>query len=178
MEMEFEQEEVGRKEDERKELRWNIPVRVSVKGLRGDGTDFTEESTTTDASPTGMCLLLTVELREGDQVTVTAPEEKFESMATVRYVRTLPTGMHRIRIHFPEGTKFNRDAAPKKYIYDYESGNWVGYILEGTYYNSKHEGYGKIGDDDVLDLDSGRVMFRIRTGRVYDQRSYCIGHLI
>ncbi len=178
MEMEYEQEEGGRKEDERKELRWNIPVPVTVKGVRSDGTEFSEESITTDASPTGMCLLLTVELREGDQITVTAPEEKFESSATVRHVSTLGPTMHRTCISFPRGVRFNRDAAPKRYVYDYHLGNWVGYILEGTYYNSKHEPFGKVEDIDIVEVDSGMVVFKIRTGRVYDKRSYCIGHLI
>ncbi len=178
MEMEYEQEETGQKSEERKELRWNIPIPVSVKGVRGDGTEFCEESITADASPMGMCLLLTVELRRGDQVTVIAPEEKFESSATVCFVSNLGPNMNRIRIKFPQGTKFDREAAPKKYIYDYHDADWVGYILEGTYYNTKHEPFGKVENNDILDLDSGAVLFRIRTGRVYDIRSYCIGHII
>ncbi len=178
MEMEYEQEESGRKEDERKELRWNIPVRVSVKGVRSDGTEFSEDCITSDASPSGMCVLLKVELREGDQITITAPEEKFESRATVRHVSILGPSMNRIRLDFPHGTRFNRDAAPKKYVYDYHLGNWIGYILEGTYYNSKHEPFGKVEDTDIVEVDSGIVVFKIRTGRVYDKRSYCIGHLV
>jgi len=98
----IELEDGNRKPDERKELRWNIPIPVSVKGVRRDGTEFNEETITADASPSGMCVLLTVALRKGDQVTVTAPEERFESSATVRYVSALGPGMNRIRVNFPK----------------------------------------------------------------------------
>ena len=111
----FEQEE-DRKSDERKHLRWNIPIPVSIKGVRRDGTEFHEETITTDASPSGMCVLLTLALREGDQVTVTAPEERFESSATVRYVSALGPGMNRIRLNFPKSARFTRESAAKKYV--------------------------------------------------------------
>ena len=38
--MSFEKEEEGRKSDERKELRWNISIPVSVKAVRRDGTEL------------------------------------------------------------------------------------------------------------------------------------------
>ena len=173
----FEEEEV-RKSDERKELRWNIPIPVSVKGVRKDGTEFNEETITADASPSGMCVLLTVALDKGDQVAVTAPEEKFESLATVRYVSALGPSMNRIRINFPKSARFNRESAAKKYLYDYHNGEWVGYILEDIYYNTKHQPFGKIENNKIVSLDSGAVLFDLRAGRAYDTHGNCIGHLI
>jgi hypothetical protein len=173
----FEEEEV-RKSDERKELRWNIPIPVSIKGVRKDGTEFNEKTITTDASPSGMCVLLTVALHKGDQVTVTAPEEKFESSATARYVSALGPNMNRIRISFPKSVRFNRKSAAKKYVYDYHNKEWVGYILDDIYYNTKHQPFGKIENNKVVSLDSGAVLFDLRAGRAYDTHGNCIGHLI
>ncbi len=118
--MSYEDGEVERDSDEREQHRWYIPIPVSVKGVRSDGTEFNEETITADASPSGMCVLLTVVLREGDQVTVTAPEEKFESPATVRFVSGLGPNINRVRVTFPENTIFSRDSAAKKYIYDFQ----------------------------------------------------------
>lgn len=173
--MPYEEEEI---EDRRKDRRWNIPIPVSIKGVRSDGTEFNEETITADASPTGMCVLLTVELRKGDQVTVTAPEEQFESPAIVREVSTLGPNMNRIRVLFPDGTKFTREAAAKKYVYDYQWGNWVGYILDGIYYNTKYEPFGRAGEYKVLALDSDEILFVLRVGCAFDVRGNCIGHII
>jgi hypothetical protein len=173
----FEEEEV-RKSDDRKELRWNIPIPVSIKGVRKDGTEFNEKTITTDASPSGMCVLLTVALHKGDQVTVTAPEEKFESSATIRYVSALGPNMNRIRISFPKSVRFNRESAAKKYVYDYHNEEWVGYILDDIYYNAKHKPFGKIENNKITSLDSGVVLFDLRAGRAYDTHGNCIGHLI
>jgi hypothetical protein len=173
----YEQDE-GHESEQREELRWNIPVPVFIKGVRNDGAEFNEETITTDASPSGMCVLLTLELRTGDQVTVTAPEERFESSAAVMHVSALGPSMYRVRIVFPKNTRFARDSAAKKYVYDYAFGNWVGYILDGTYYNSKHEPFGKIEDNKIVSLDSETVVFRLRAGRAYDTRGKCIGHII
>ena len=173
----FEEEEV-RKSDERKELRWNIPIPVSIKGVRKDGTEFNEETITADASPSGMCVLLTVALHKGDQVTVTAPEEKFESSATIRYVSALGPSMNRIRINFPKSVRFTRESAAKKYLYDYHNEEWVGYILEDIYYNTKHQPFGKIENKKIVSLDSGAILFDLRADRAYDTHGNCIGHLI
>ena len=173
----FEEEEV-RKSNERKELRWNIPIPVSVKGVRKDGTEFNEETITADASPSGMCVLLTVALHKGDQVTVTAPEEKFESSATIRYVSALGPSMNRIRISFPKSVRFTRESAAKKYVYDYHREEWVGYILDDIYYDTKHQPFGKIENNKIVSLDSGAVLFDLRAGRAYDTHGNCIGHLI
>jgi len=174
----IELEDGNRKPDERKELRWNIPIPVSVKGVRTDGTEFNEQTITTDASPSGMCVLLTVALRKGDQVTVTAPEEKFESSATVRYVSALGPGMNRIRINFPKSAKFTRESAAKKYVYDYYNGQCVGYIVDDIYYNTKHEAFGKIENNKIVSLDSGALLFDLSAGRAYDTHGNCIGHII
>ncbi len=175
----FEDEEKERETtDRRKEPRWNIPIPVRVRGRRTDGTEFGEETITTDASPSGMCLLLTVALEKGDQLSVTAPEEKFESSATVAHVSALGPNMNRVRVFFPKRVQFGRSAAEKKYVYDYGTENWVGYMTEGIYYNSKHEPFGKIEDQQILSLTSGKVLFKLSTGRVFDLRMNCIGHII
>ena len=174
----FEQEEEDRKSDERKERRWNIPIPVSVKGVRRDGTEFNEETITTDASPSGMCVLLTLELRKGDQVTVTAPEEGFESSATVRHVSALGPGMNRIRLNFPKSARFTRESAARKYVYDYYRGEWVGYIFDNIYYDTKHKPFGKIENNKIVSLVSGAVLFNLSAGCAYDTRGNCIGHII
>ena len=176
--MSFELEEEERTSGKRKEPRWNIPIPVSVKGVRRDGTEFNEETTTADASPSGMCLRRTLALREGDQVTVTAPEERFESTATVRWVSALGPGMNRSGINFPKSARFNRESAAKKYVYDYWSGNWVGYISGNIYYNAKHKPFGKIENNKIVSLLSGSVLFDLSADRAYDPHGNCIGHII
>ncbi len=164
--------------DNRKERRWNIPIPVVVRGLRADGTEFKEETITADASPTGMCLLLTLGLKKGEQLNIAAPEEKFESPATVCNVSALGPNMNRIRVAFPKTTTFKRALADKKYVYDYYWGNWVGYIQEGVYYNTKYEPFGKVEGNKIVSLDSGAVLFTIREGCVYGARGEKIGDLI
>jgi hypothetical protein len=174
----YEDEEEERTSKERKEVRWNIPIPISVKGVRRDGTEFNEETITTDASPSGMCFLLASVLHLGDQVTITAPEERFESSATVLWVRPLGPGMNRVRINFPKSVKFTRESAAKKYVYDYQTGNWVGYIFDNIYYNAKHQPFGKIENNTIVSPVVGAVLFSLREGRAYDTRGSCIGHII
>ena len=168
----------GEETDRRKERRWNIPIPVRVRGSRSDGARFDEETITADASPSGMCVLLTLELQKGNQIELVAPEEGFESSATVAHVSALGPNMNRVRVLFPIQTKFGRAAAPKKYVYDYAAEHWVGYIFEGIYYNSKHEPFGKIEGNTILSLASGTLLFRLKADRVYDLRANCIGHLV
>lgn len=165
-------------EDKRKERRWNIPIPVRVKGVGSDGKEFEEESITADVSPSGMCLLLTISMQNGDQVTVVAPEEGFQSTATVTHTSPLGPSMNRVRVQFPKAVRFGRAAAAKRYVYDYAIDNWVAYLFEGTYYNSKHEPFGKVEDKTVISVDLGRPLFLIKGDRVYDLRGNCVGHLI
>ena len=166
------------REDGRDQRRWNIPIPVIIKGVRIDGAEFSEETITADASSSGMCLLLTVAVRTGDRVTVKAPEEKFESPATVRDVTGLGPNINRVRVTFPKGTIFSREPAVKKYVYDYQTAVWVGYMLDGIYYNSKHEPFGKVVDNRILSLDSDEKIFLLRDDRAYDHRMNCIGYII
>lgn len=169
-------DEGERKSDERKELRWRIAIPVFVKGVRRDGTEFNEETIATDVSHSGMRLLLTLALRKGDRIKVSAPEEKFESSATVRWVRASGNGMNRIGISFPKSARFNRDFAAKKYIYDYYRRESVGYILDKVYYNAKHEPFGKIENNQIVSLASGSVLFTLEADRAYATGGGCIGH--
>jgi hypothetical protein len=172
------EEPEGQLDHGRKELRWNIPIPVRVKGTASDGKEFDEESITADASPSGMCVLLTVPLLRGDRVTVIASEEGFESPATVTEVSPLGLNMNRVRVRFAASGKFSRASAARKYIYDYSSDNWIGYIFEGIYYNSKHEPFGKLEGNRVVAVDSGNTLFTIRGERFYDLRGHCLGHVI
>lgn len=179
MEQFLNDEEAAARPDQRKEeRRWNIPIPVRVKGTRGDGTEFEEETITADASPSGMCVLLTVPLDKGERVLVTAPDEEFESPAVVINVSPLGTGMNRVRVLFPKGRKFGRTAAKRQYIYDYAADNWVGYISDGIYYNSKHEPFGKVEENRILSMTSGQALFRLSGNRMFDLRGNCVGHII
>jgi hypothetical protein len=178
MQDEFDQERGGQASDERKETRWNIPIPVTVRGTRADGTEFEEESITADASPSGMCLLLTVPLRRGSQVHIAAPEEGFESLATVTDTSTLGSNMNRIRVRFDESKKFGRQTAARRYVYDYASDSWIGYLFEGTYYNSKHEPFGRLEGPKIVSLETGKDLFVLRWGSFYDLRGNCLGHLV
>jgi hypothetical protein len=178
MSFEFELEEEERKSGKRKEPRWNIPIPVSVKGVRRDGTEFKEETLTADASPSGMCLTLTFALRKGDQVMVTAPEEGFESSAIVRWVSALGPGINRSGINFPKSARFNRESAAKKYVYDYWAGNWGGYIFDNIYYNANNKPFGKVENNKIVSLLSGSVLFGLMADRAYDPRGKCLGHII
>jgi hypothetical protein len=166
------------KENERKDPRWNIPVPVEVHGTQSDGTEFTEDGITADASVSGMCILVTANVRRGSQLRVKAPEESFEGLATVTDVDSLGPSMNRVRVRFTGGKKFTRTAAAKKYVYDPESGQWIGYLLEGTYYNSKHEPFGRLEGAKIISLESGQLLFVLRWDRVYDPHAKCVGHLI
>lgn len=164
--------------EKRKSTRWNIPVPVHIKVVRADGTTFEEDTITADAGATGMCLLLAREVAKGDQVMIQAPEESFESAAYITRVSSLGAGMNRVRVMFPPEKTFSRRTAAKKYVYDFETDNWVGYISEGTYYNSKHEPFGKVEENSITALDSGKVVFSIKGDRVYNLFKHCIGHIV
>jgi hypothetical protein len=86
--------------------------------------------------------------------------------------------MNRISIDFPQSAKFTRESAAKKYVYDFHRGEWVGYILDNLYYNTKHEPFGKIENDKIVSLVSGAVFFNLSAGRAYDTHGHCIGHII
>jgi hypothetical protein len=164
--------------NDRKEVRWNIPIPVLVKGQDKAGKPFEEDTITADASPSGMCLLLTVEPRSGAEVHVTAPEEQFESPATVISLSALGAGMNRVRLRFPKEKRFGRAAAAKKYVYDFNADTWIGYLLEGTYYNSKHEPFGTVEKSQIFSLDTGHALFTLRWDCLYDLRGNCLGHVI
>ena len=173
----LEDEETSHSE-KRRSTRWNIPVPVHITIVRANGTTFEEDTITADVGATGMCLLLAQEVEKGDQVRIQAPEEGFESAASITRVSPLGAGMNRVRVMFPPENTFSRVAAAKKYVYDYESDNWVGYIFEGTYYNSKHEPFGKIEGESIMALDSGKLVFSIKGDRVYNLFKHCIGHIV
>jgi PilZ domain-containing protein len=165
-------------DDRRKQRRWNLPIPVRVKGSLAGGASFEEETITTDVCPSGMCLLVSKELRVNDTLNIVAPEEKFEASATVVHVNPLGANMNRVRVAFTPPAKFNRDAATKKYIYDFATENWVGYMVEGTYYNSKHEPFGQVKGSTIVRLDSDQILFGLKGDRAYDMRGNCIGHII
>jgi hypothetical protein len=174
----FLEEEHASYSEKRRSTRWNIPVPVHIKVVRVDGTTFEEDTITADVAATGMCVLLAREVERGDQVTVQAPEENFESPAYITRVSPLGAGMNRVRVTFPPDKTFSRRNAAKKYVYDYETDNWVGYISEGMYYNSKHEPFGKVEENSIKALDSGNVVFTIKGDRVYSVFRNCIGRII
>lgn len=164
--------------DRRTERRWNIPVPVIVKGVGRDGVEFSEDSITSDASPSGMCILLSVNLREGQQIHVTAPDEKFESHAIVRDVSSLGANMNRVRVDFPKDKKFGRSLSAKKYIYDYEWANWIGYIVDNILYSTKYEPLGRVEEFRIVAMDSDAVLYRLRGDRVFDEHAKCLGYII
>ncbi len=164
--------------EKRRATRWNIPVPVHIKVERAEGTTFEEDTITADVGATGMCLLLAREVAKGDRVTIQAPEEGFESPAFITRVSSLGAGMNRVRVMFPPENTFSRRDAGKKYVYDYESDNWVGYMSEGIYYNSKHEPFGKVAEDSITGINSGKVVFTIKGDRVYNVFKNCIGRII
>ena len=174
--MSYEEEEQS--EDRRHERRWNIPVPVVVEGVGVDGKEFSEETITSDASPSGMCILLSRELHEKQPIKVTAPDEKFESQATVRDVSPLGPNMNRVRVDFPKDKKFSRELSAKKYIYDYEWANWIGYILDNILYSTKYEPLGRVEEFRIVAMDSDAVLYRLRGDRVYDEHAKCLGYII
>jgi hypothetical protein len=172
----FDQEEEF--DERRKNRRWNIPVPVRVKGTLPDGAAFEEECITTDANAAGMCVLLSKEVQVKDSLVIVAPEEKFESPAMVISVDRLGANLNRVRVNFTPPATFNRRAATKKYIYDFAMENWVGYMSDGVYYNSKHLPFGCIQGSTIRRADSEQILFHIKGDRVYDNRGNCIGHII
>jgi PilZ domain-containing protein len=165
-------------DERRKERRWKIPVPVRLKGTLADGTAFEEEGVTADVSPSGMCLLVSKDLRVKDLVMIAAPEEQFEAPATVTSVNPLGANLNRIRVAFTPPAEFTRQAAAKKYVYDYGSDNWVGYTAGGKYYNSKHEEFGRVEGATIVRLGSDQILFRLKLDRAYDMRGNCVGHII
>ena len=159
-------------DDKRKERRWNLPIPVRVKGTLRDGAAFEEESITTEVGPFGMCVLISKDVHVNDTLVIVAPEERFESPAKVVSVHAVGANKHRIRVHFTPPATFKREAAAKKYIYDLEENNWVGYMEAETYYNSKLEPFGRIQGTTIVRMDSDQVE------RVYDTRGNCIGHIM
>lgn len=164
--------------DKRKSQRWNIPVPVHVKVVRSGGKTFEEDTITADVSPTGMCVLLTRKVEKGDHVEIKALEDDFESPASITRVSPLGPNMNRVRVMFPKEKTYSRQSASKKFVYDYESDNWVAYILEGIYYSTKHEPFGKVEENSVVSPDSGAVLFTINGDRVYNAFRVCIGHIV
>ena len=124
--------------EKRKERRWNIPIPVRVKGSLTGGATFEEETVTTDVSATGMSVLVTKELRIHDRLLITAPEEQFEAAATVVRVNSLGGNINRVRVAFTLSTKFNRDAAAKKYIYVFDQNTWVATQLQNIISQNDH----------------------------------------
>jgi PilZ domain-containing protein len=172
----FDQEEEF--DERRKERRWNIPVPVRVKGTLADGTAFEEEAITADVSSTGMCVLIPRDVRVKDPLAIAAPEEQFEALATVVSVNPIGANLNRVRMVFTPPAKFTRAGAAKKYIYDFATDNWVGYTMNGAYYNSKHEEFGRVEGSTVVRLGSDQVLFQLKIDRAYDTRGNCVGHLI
>lgn len=165
-------------ENARKEVRWNIPVPVVVRGTYADGTEFEEEGTTEDASPSGMAIYLPAPVKQGSRIQVTVREEGFESSAVVTHSRTMGPSLHRVRVRFDGSKKYDRSAAARKYIYDASSSSWVGYIEGGIYYNSKHEAFGKLQGIKIVSLDTGQDLFVKKWDTFYDLRGNFLGRLI
>jgi hypothetical protein len=178
MQDQIDEDRGGQASNARKEPRWNIPVPVTVRGTWPDGSAFEEESITADASPSGMCLLLPVPLGRGSLIHIVATEEGFESPALVTDSSPLGSTLHRIRVRFEGNKTFGRETAARKYVYDNASDNWIGYLFEGIYYNSKHEPFGKVEGVKIVSLETGKDLFVLRWDSFYDLRGNCLGHLI
>jgi hypothetical protein len=117
-------------------------------------------------------------LEKGEQFLVAPPKEGSESPAVVVQVSSLGTGMNRMRLQVPKSRKFGRAAAKKKYIYDYGAESWAGCLSNGMSHNSKHEPFGKVEENLILSVSTGRTLFRLAGGRMYDRRGNCLGHII
>lgn len=172
----FEQQEEFN--ERRKEKRWNIPIPVRVKGTLADGTSFEEAATAADVSSSGMCVLIPREVRVKDRLLISAPEEQFEAPATVVSVNPAGANLHRVRLAYVSPAKFSREAAAKKYIYDFATDNWVGYVANEKYYNSKHEEFGRVEGSTIVRTGSDQVLFSLKLGRAYDTRGNCVGHIL
>ena len=165
-------------ENARKEVRWNIPVPVVVRGTLADGTAFEEEGTTEDASPSGMAIFLPAPIKKGSRLEIIAREDGFAGSAIVTGVRAMGPSLHRVRVRFDGPKRYDRSAAPRKYIYDTSSSSWAGYIEGGIYYNRKHEAHGKLDGHKVISLDTGQDMFVKKGDSFYDLRGNFLGCLI
>ena len=178
--MQYESDEDPRQSsvNDRKERRWNIPIPVRVRGKRTDGTEFDFTSITADASPSGMRFTLSESLPHGSQVHVTAPEEQFESPALVTTVSSVDLDHHLVRVRFTGEKQFERTAAAKKYAYDYQALRWIGYLLEGIYYNTKHEPIGKLEGPRIISFETGKEIFILRWDKLYSLHGNVMAHMI
>ena len=165
-------------EGKRVAYRWNIPIDVTVKGRTHDGTEFEENAVTTDVSSTGMSILLSRLLEGNDEIAVSVPGENFQSSAKVIEVVTTGTGTYRTRVTFPAETRYTRERARKRFVYDYSLETWAGYILDGEYYDHKQRFVGRVEDDKVVSPLTGKVTYTIKGDRVFNQSWGCVGHLI
>jgi hypothetical protein len=165
-------------ENARKEVRWNIPVPVVVRGTLANGKAFEEEGTTEDASPSGMAIFLPAPIKKGSRLEITAQQEGFSSPAIVTDARPMGPSLHRVRVRFEGPKKYDRSASPRKYIYDASSSSWPGYFEGGVYYNRKHEAHGKLEGNKVISLDTGQDMFVKKADSFYDLRGNFLGRLI
>ena len=178
--MQFESDEGPRHTgvDDRKERRWNIPIPVRVRGTRSDGTEFEAASVTSDASPSGMRFTLPEWLPNGSRVHVVAPEEQFESPALVTTVSSLDSHQHLVRVRFTGEKPFQRAAAAKKYAYDYQALRWIGYLLEGIYYDTRPEPIGRLEGHRIVSLETGEDLFVLRWDKLYNLRGNVMAHMI
>ena len=165
-------------ENARKEMRWNIPVAIVVRGTMADGKAFEEEGTTEDVSPSGMAVFLPARVGKGSHIHISARAEGFENPAIVTDARAMGPNMHRVRVRFEGPGKYDRTNSTRKFLYDVSASKWVGYLEGGIYYNHKHEPYGKLENAKVVSLDSGKTMFVQKRDSFYDLLGNFVGRLI
>jgi len=165
-------------ENARKEVRWNIPVAVVVRGTLADGTAFEEEGTTEDVSPSGMAIFLPASIKKGSRLEITAREEGFTSPAVVTDVRVMGPSLHRIRVRFEGPKQYDRSTAARKFIYDASTAGWAGYLEGGIYYNRKHEAFGKLQGIKIVSLDTGQELFVQKWDSFLDLHGNVIGRLV
>jgi uncharacterized cupin superfamily protein len=168
----------GEAENARKEVRWNIPVPVVVRGTFADGTQFEDEGVTEDASLSGMAIFLPMPVKTGARLEITVREEDFHSSAVVTEGRAMGPNLHRVRVRFEGGQKYDRRRARRRYLYDASSSSWPGYVEDNIYYNTKHEAFGRLEGNRVVSLDDGQTMFVRRGDSFYDLRNNYVGKLI
>lgn len=165
-------------ENARKEIRWNIPVAVLVRGTLPDGKTFEEEGVTEDVSPSGMSVFLPAPLKKGSQIQISERAEGFESPAVVTAAQAMGPNMHRVRVRFEGSASYDRRNSSRRFIYDVSASKWVGYLEGGTYYNHKHEPFGKLENDRVVSLDSAKTMLVQKRDSFYDLLGNYVGRLI
>jgi hypothetical protein len=168
----------GGGEEKRVAYRWNIPIDVNVKGRTRDGTEFDESAITADVSSSGMSILLSRPLEGDDEIAVSVPGENFKSLARVIEVVPVETGMYRTRVNFPGETRYTREGARKRFVYDYALETWAGYILDGDYYDHKNRFVGSVEGNQVVSPLTGKITHTIKGDRVFSQSWQCVGHLI